>query len=449
MNSKSKNKLPTEIMKKYINAFAILVITFLSSAVLAQNATSNNQALNRILEADQSRLGNMSVSNNSNKGIKGSIHLFEEWNNNGEIHTSKGQKFSVNNININLQKNTFESKVHNDSILTFDLAQVTKVVLNGKTFKSLSSNYDQKIYEVIYEKGDVALLRSSTVKLIESSVNPMLSRTEDKFIQKHAYYLKEQEKIKRVNPNKKLINSLVGDDTNQAEVIQNYIRKYNSNLKKSNLSSRVSIKKKFLDETRSIGISVFEAPSRVGTQPRLTVEGTKYLFDDWNNRAFIYTEKGEKMMVNKVNLNMQQKMFESKFINDIIFTFSFRNLERIVVKNRTFKRYYGENDTGGVYELIYESDQFSVLKKFSIKYISASPNPMAVQKERYVRQFHYFYLKNNEIKPLRLKKKQIFNLIDLTDEDMPKMNAFVKANKLSFKKENDLKRILEFNATSK
>ena len=431
-------------MKKFTIVIFYVIITFLINIIEAQNSTSNNRVINDIITVNQRVMGNVSASSRPNKAISGSVYLFQSSNNNSEVYLINGQKLTIKNININLQRNSFESKIYNDSILTLDLEQVDKVVINGKIFKGLKVNYSHKIYEVIYEKDDRALLRSSVVKLIEKSLNPMLNRTEDKYIQKNTYYLKENENIRKINPNKKNILALVDGNEKEAIKVENYVKKYNSNLKKSSFSSREEVKQDFLDEIKKNGLSVFQSSSSTIKQAQKTVEGTKYFFEDWNNRAFIYSSNGERMIVNKVNLNMQQKVFESKFINDITFIFSFRNVEKIVVKNRTFKKYYGENDVEGVYELIYEADKFSLLKKFSIKHISASPNPMTSQKERYIRQYQYFFLKNNEIKPFLMRKKNVISLVGLNDEGTIKMNNFVKMNRLSFKKENDLKRILDF-----
>lgn len=431
-------------MKKFTIVIFYILITFLINTIEAQNSTSNKSVINDIITVNQKGVGNMSVSSRPNKAISGSVYLFQSSNNNSEVYLINGQKLTIKNININLQKNSFESKIYNDSILTLDLEQVDKVVINGKIFKGLKDDFIHKIYEVIYEKDDRALLRGSVVKLIEKSLNPMLNRTEDKYIQKNTYYLKENENIKKINPNKKNILALVDGNEKEAIKVENYVKKYNSNLKKSSFSSREKVKQDFLDEIKKNGLSVFQSSSSAVKQLQKTVEGTKYFFEDWNNRAFIYASNGERMIVNKVNLNMQEKVFESKFINDITFIFSFRNIEKIVVKNRTFKKYYGENDIEGVYELIYEADKFSLLKKFSIKHIPASPNPMTSQKERYIRQYQYFFKKNNEIKPFKMKKKNVISLIGLNDDGTIKMNNFVKMNRLSFKKENDLKRILDF-----
>lgn len=431
-------------MKKFTLVIFYIIITFLINTIEAQNSTSNKSVINDIITVNQKGVGNMSVSSRPNKSISGSVYLFQSSNNNSEVYLINGQKLTIKNININLQKNSFESKIYNDSILTLDLEQVDKVVINGKIFKGLKDDFSHKIYEVIYEKDDRALLRGSVVKLIEKSLNPMLNRTEDKYIQKNTYYLKENENIKKINPNKKNILALVDGNEKEAIKVENYVKKYNSNLKKSSFSSREKVKQDFLDEIKKNGLSVFQSSSSAVKQLQKTVEGTKYFFEDWNNRAFIYASNGERMIVNKVNLNMQEKVFESKFINDITFIFSFRNIEKIVVKNRTFKKYYGENDIEGVYELIYEADKFSLLKKFSIKHIPASPNPMTSQKERYIRQYQYFFKKNNEIKPFKMKKKNVISLVGLNDDGTIKMNNFVKMNRLSFKKENDLKRILDF-----
>ena len=69
---------------------------------------------------------------------------------------------------------------------------------------------------------------------------------------------------------------------------------------------------------------------------------------------------------------------------------------------------------------------------------------MVNQKDRYIRSSDYFIIKNNKIKPCRLKKKSILKALGVNPKSTAKINTFTKENKLSFKSEEDLKIIFDF-----
>ena len=60
--------------------------------------------------------------------------------------------------------------------------------IQGKVFKKVDTEIGSRIFEVIYESDKVSLLNFHSVKLVEGSVNPMLSRKTDKLVHKEVYY---------------------------------------------------------------------------------------------------------------------------------------------------------------------------------------------------------------------------------------------------------------------
>ena len=94
-------------------------------------------------------------------------------------------------------------------------------------------------------------------------------------------------------------------------------------------------------------------------------------------------------------------------------------------------------------EVIFESDDFSVLKGFKVELIEGSANPMVNRlRDKYVRKHDYFLKSENTIKPFKLKKSRIMKLVDASKTDQ--ILEYVRQNKLSFKNEADVRTILEF-----
>ena len=181
--------------------------------------------------------------------------------------------------------------------------------------------------------------------------------------------------------------------------------------------------------------------------PKRITEGSVHLFKNWKNHAVIITNDGQKFSLKNINLNIKRNVFESK-IDDgsSIFTFNFNNIDRFIVNNKVFKNFYYDDDNR-VYELIYESDEFSIMKGHTIQLIEGSANPMVNRKfDKYVQKSSYFIMKDDKIKPFKLKKKRILKLVDGDIERAQKIEQYVKSNRLSYKKEYDVRKVLEFTA---
>ena len=188
----------------------------------------------------------------------------------------------------------------------------------------------------------------------------------------------------------------------------------------------------------SFGASVFFV------NPKRIVDGTVYLFDDWNNRGVIYTTGYEKLAINNINLNIKRNAFESKVGNDSLFSFSFNNIEKFVINNRVFKNYYWDNDNR-VYEEIVKHKNYEILKGFNVKFVEGSSNPMLNRKnDKYIRNETYYVRKDGKISFLALKKSRILKLLDLNNQQKEKVLDYVDQYKLSFKDEDDLKKILDY-----
>jgi len=182
--------------------------------------------------------------------------------------------------------------------------------------------------------------------------------------------------------------------------------------------------------------------------PYRGIEGSVYLFKGWNNRVVIHTADNNKFFMRKVNLNLIRNTIEVKTSEDSLFIFNFNNINKFAINNRVFKNFY-YNDNNRVYEMIYESDELSLLKGFTIRLIEASPNPMNNRpKDRYLQGHIYFIKRGDDIKKFALKKSKILRLID-DPEKVAKLKDYALRNELSFKKEYDVRKILEYYNTLK
>ena len=202
--------------------------------------------------------------------------------------------------------------------------------------------------------------------------------------------------------------------------------------------------------TASNGMKSSYGASAYFVNPSRAVDGTVYLFEDWRNSGIIYTNTNEKFGIKNINLNIERNSFESKVGRDSLFSFNFNNVEKFEINGRTFKNYYW-NDDNRVYEIIYESKDYSIIKGFKIVEVTGSANPMLNRtRDRMVRKTFYYLKDENGIKSFILKKNKILKLVSNNDKaEATKIQQYAKANKLSFKKEEDVKKILAFSEMNK
>ena len=186
-----------------------LIILFSINLSLSQ---SNSQTdFRSALTGKSANFGSSFFYNQPNKVILGSTYLFDEWNNDGEIQTVTGERFLVRNINLNLSRNAFEAKVNdNDSIFSFNFNNIKQIVINGKSYKNYYFNEENRVYELIYSNENFSILKGFSVKLVTGSGNPMVNRSNDKYVKKESYFMRSnsEKTIENFKMNKRSLNRL-------------------------------------------------------------------------------------------------------------------------------------------------------------------------------------------------------------------------------------------------
>ncbi len=187
--------------------FTLLVLA--SNIIIAQ--TNLGTDFNALGSNASSDFGTSFFYNQPNKFIIGSAYLFDEWNNDGEIQTLTGERFLVRNINLNISRNAFEAKINdNDSIFSFTFNNIKQIIINGKSYKNYYYNEDNRVYELVYSGNNFTLLKGFNVKLVTGSGNPMVNRSNDKYVKKESYFIRSnsEKTIENFKMNKRSLNRL-------------------------------------------------------------------------------------------------------------------------------------------------------------------------------------------------------------------------------------------------
>ncbi len=212
------------IMKKRTT----LLLLFFVVALSAQDK-SNNAATNDTQTFFNPRAG-IGVFHNAKKAVDGTVYLFKKWDNHTVIHAIDKHSYLLKNININIQNNTIISKIGTDSIFTFNLNTIDRIVVNLKTYKPFLYENTQRICRVIYESNEFSLLKGFKIKTISGSANPMVNRPTDKLVQRSSYFIKKGEQLKPFKLSKKKILALMPVD--KAQTVKRYVKKHRLSFKK-------------------------------------------------------------------------------------------------------------------------------------------------------------------------------------------------------------------------
>ena len=214
----------------------IYILFFLiSNSIFSQSNVATDF---RGLGSDQNtNFGTSFFYNQPSKVILGSAYLFDEWNNDGEIQTLTGERFLVRNINLNISRNAFEAKINdNDSIFSFTFNNIKKIIINGKSYKNYFYNEDNRVYELIYTGRDFTILKGFSVKLVTGSGNPMVNRSNDKYVKKESYFIRSSQNktIESFKLSKRSLNKLFEDSSMDVSRILAFIDSNNLSYKDEN-----------------------------------------------------------------------------------------------------------------------------------------------------------------------------------------------------------------------
>ena len=173
------------------------------------------------------------------------------------------------------------------------------------------------------------------------------------------------------------------------------------------------------------------------------IQGSPYAFKGWNNRGLLKVDSRD-YKLNNLNFNMYTNTIEAKVGIDSVYIFDLVNVDYAFINNKKFKNFYvSDRSQNKIFEMIYDSDDFQILKGYNVLIKKGEVDPLMVKKKKakYVTDINYYVKEGNSIKKITLKKKVVLLLFK---DKSTLVSNFVKENKLSYKKDQDLKNIFAY-----
>lgn len=176
------------------------------------------------------------------------------------------------------------------------------------------------------------------------------------------------------------------------------------------------------------------------------IEGSYRLYNNDFQTGVITTKDGKKFQVPSLNYNLKADQLEAKISKDSVYAFNTASIVSVDFKDTKLKALFDpEKYRPTFYEVIGKLDNQTILKHRSVKVKPGVVNPMTQQKQtpdRFVQEYTY-YITNEKggLDELKLKKRKILKLFDDSAEEV---DEFVSENDLSYKDDEDLKRIFNY-----
>ncbi|WP_298350332.1 hypothetical protein [uncultured Dokdonia sp.] len=173
------------------------------------------------------------------------------------------------------------------------------------------------------------------------------------------------------------------------------------------------------------------------------VDGSPYLFENWDRSATVVTKAGENLKIENVNFDGRRNKIVAKINSDSIYTFNSLAIDKAIINGKTFVNIEAPNSAViKVYELVVETPEFKILKDHVVDINEGSSNPMrGTTIARYIPREFYMLLKNDSFERFSLRKKKILKLLAAQEE---KVKTFVDQNDLNYKNEDDINKIMDF-----
>lgn len=176
------------------------------------------------------------------------------------------------------------------------------------------------------------------------------------------------------------------------------------------------------------------------------VEGSVYLYDNWESSAVVTTQDADKKLVIKdLNYDTKHSNFVVKVTNDSVYVFNNALIKEVRLNNKKFKQYTLRGKKRFL-EVVAFNNNFEFLKNYEKVIRKGKLNPLTQVKEtdRYILKEIIYYKKGNSIKEIKLNKKTFTKLFG---KDAKNVRGFINENNINVKDEKNIQTILNFQNT--
>ena len=180
-----------------------------------------------------------------------------------------------------------------------------------------------------------------------------------------------------------------------------------------------------------------------GTYKQNFIDGSVYLFPNFNGQFTVITKKGDSRNLFNLNYNLKTQTLESFISKDSVFQYDLDQFDYIISSNKKYK-VLNEAQLKGLVLEIFDCQKVKLYNEIHIEIEKGVLNPMTqtmISEDKFVQVFTYYLVLNGTQVKIKLSKSDILKqLIDKKDA----LKEFASKNDLSFSKEEDVNKILKY-----
>jgi len=195
-------------MKKIIKLLILILVVY--SIGYSQQITIKNIESRLVTHQGVEFIGELNDRRNDD------IYMSNNWDNEGVLYLND-KSYSLSNINFNVTKNSFDSRIDRIKLFAFSNSSLDSVEINNHLFKKI----DGIFYEVIFEKDGSYLLKKHDIKVTKGAIN-RLDLSEGKSFTSliYKYLIKSDNKFRKFDLNKRSIVDLIDDEKEQDKLVE-------------------------------------------------------------------------------------------------------------------------------------------------------------------------------------------------------------------------------------
>jgi hypothetical protein len=195
-------------MKKIIKLLILILVVY--SNGYSQQITIKNIESRLVTHQGVEFIGELNDRRNDD------IYMSNNWDNEGVLYLND-KSYSLSNINFNVTKNSFDSRIDRIKLFAFSNSSLDSVEINNHLFKKI----DGIFYEVIFEKDGSYLLKKHDIKVTKGAIN-RLDLSEGKSFTSliYKYLIKSDNKFRKFDLNKRSIVDLIDDEKEQDKLVE-------------------------------------------------------------------------------------------------------------------------------------------------------------------------------------------------------------------------------------
>lgn len=166
------------------------------------------------------------------------------------------------------------------------------------------------------------------------------------------------------------------------------------------------------------------------------VNNDEYAYSNWGNQGVLFVDSKAYHLSN-INFNITTNCFESRVNKNQLFSYMSSKLDSVSLNNHLYKKI-----RDSFYEVLLEKGNNSLLKKYDIAFQPGILNRLdgTVGKSNSSVVFKYLVKFEDKFTLLEFDKKSILSLVD--DDFQETLEELIDSENLSYKKENDVIKIL-------